>query len=377
MLRLNENEDILRQLSHLTRKTLISFAYLPRLLTMELNVRLVRLAAIPALAHTLDALKSGFATIIQPLVDYEFQQHKKLQLNLLFTLPEISSSKSLCTVEQLRPITYKHKGYCFGGPVSFDDLLLLTCDTQRFLLKAPELEKCYQDDITILCPENILHTVQQPTWLGLPWTPTSKVAFRRFHKLRSHCRHTPLMLLLGGRYFLSTGSHNLTLYSPGYTQHLSLSPLSIIHVPCNTSFQYQKGGLGTCPSTLRYSLPVFQNNHFTYVPWLSTPASNINLSAPNFPVPSDFTLDNTTLVSLDHTYNLLDHSLTQRLTKLRKDISHLQTASTTTMNDIFTYLTFALTILNCFVLLIFVRRLRPPLQLPTISLSTRDTTTDD
>ena len=38
MLRLNENEDILRQMSHLTRKTLISFAYLPRLLTMELKV---------------------------------------------------------------------------------------------------------------------------------------------------------------------------------------------------------------------------------------------------------------------------------------------------------------------------------------------------
>ena len=54
MLRLNEIEDILRQLSHLTRKTLISFAYLPRFLTMKLNVRLLRLAAIPALAHTLD-----------------------------------------------------------------------------------------------------------------------------------------------------------------------------------------------------------------------------------------------------------------------------------------------------------------------------------
>lgn len=98
MLCLNEIEDILRELSHLTHKTLISFADLPRSLTMELNIRL---AAIPAQAHTLDALKSGFATIIQPLVDYEFQQHKKLQLNLLFTLPEISSSKSLRTVEQL------------------------------------------------------------------------------------------------------------------------------------------------------------------------------------------------------------------------------------------------------------------------------------
>ena len=172
---LNEIEGILCQLSHLTRKTLISFANLPRFLTMELNIRL---AVIPALAHTLDALKSGFATIIQPLVDYEFQQHKKLQLNLLFTLPEMSSSKSLCTVEQLRPITYQHKGHCLGGLVSFDDLLLLTCDTQRFLLKAPELEKCYQDDTTILCPENFLHTVQQRTWLGLPWTPNSKLAFR-------------------------------------------------------------------------------------------------------------------------------------------------------------------------------------------------------
>ena len=127
---------------------------------MELNIRL---AAIPALAHTLDALKSGFATIIQPLVDYEFQQHKKLQLNLLFTLLKISSSKSLCTVEQLRPITYQHKVHCFGGLVSFDDLLLLTCDTQRFLLKAPELEKCYHDDTTILCPENVLHVA----WLTL------------------------------------------------------------------------------------------------------------------------------------------------------------------------------------------------------------------
>ena len=88
------------------------------------------------------------------------------------------------------------------------------------------------------------------------------------------------------------------------------------------------------------------------------------------------TLDNTTLIYLDHNYNLLDQSLTLRLTKLREDISHLQTASTTTVNDIFTYLTFALTILNCFVLLIFVRRLRQPLQIPTISLSTRNTTTD-
>lgn len=89
MLWLTEIEDILRQLSHLTRKDLISFADLPRFLTMELNIQL---AAIPTLVHMLDALKSGFAVIIQPLVDKEYQHNKKLQLNLLFTLPEILSS---------------------------------------------------------------------------------------------------------------------------------------------------------------------------------------------------------------------------------------------------------------------------------------------
>ena len=71
MLRLTEIKDVLRQMSHLPRKDLINFADLPRFLTMELNVRLV---AIPTLVYTLDALKSGFAAIIQPLVDYEYQE---------------------------------------------------------------------------------------------------------------------------------------------------------------------------------------------------------------------------------------------------------------------------------------------------------------
>ena len=153
MLRLTKVEYVLSQLSYLTRKDLITFANLPCSLTMELNVRL---AAIPTFVHTLDALKSGFAAIIQPLVDHEYQHSEKLQLNLLFTLPEISSSQSLCTIEQLRPITYRHNEHCFGGPLPFDDLLL-TCDKKRFLLRTPELDKCFQDDTTILCPGNLLY----------------------------------------------------------------------------------------------------------------------------------------------------------------------------------------------------------------------------
>ena len=137
--------------------------------------------------------------------------------------------------------------------------------------------------------------------LGLPWTPSLKIAFKQFHQTLSHCRHIPSMLL-GGRYYLSTRFHNLTLYSPTSATHLSLTLLLIIHVPCNTSFQYQKGGLGTtCPKHLRFSFPVFRENHFTYIPWATTTETNVNISAPHIPLPSDFTVDNSTLVSLDNT----------------------------------------------------------------------------
>ena len=262
----------------------------------------------------------------------------------------------------------------------FDDLLLLTCDNQRYLLKAAELDKCFQDDTTILCPENILHTVQQPTWLGLPWTPNSKLAFKQLHRVLTPCRHTPLMLLLGGRYYLSTAFQNLILYSHTTTIQLSLSPLSIIHVPCNSSFQYQKGGLGKCPQTLRFSIPVFQNSHFTYVPWTTAQTHTVNISAPNIPIPEDLNIDNSTFVSLDNTYDLVDRTVIQRLTKLKDDINQLQPTVSPTVNDIFTYLTFALTIMNFLAFLFLfgrIRRAHHPLQLPTVSLSARETTTDE
>ena len=111
ILRLNEIEDTLRQLSHITRKTVISFAELPRFLTAELEIRL---AQIPTMVHTLAALKEGFSLIMEPLVDYEFTANKKMQLSLLFTLPELSSPSALCTIEQLVPITYQNNGKCFA-----------------------------------------------------------------------------------------------------------------------------------------------------------------------------------------------------------------------------------------------------------------------
>ena len=262
--------------------------------------------------------KTGFAAIIQPLVDYEYQHNKELQLNLLSTLLEISSSQSLCTIEQLRPITYKHNEHCFGRPIPFDDLLLLNCDKQRFLLRSPELDKCFHDVTTILCPGNLLHTVLQPAWLGLPCTLSSKMAFKQFHQILLQCCHTPSMLLLGGRYYLSTGFHSLSLYSLTSTTHLFLSPLSIIHVLCNTSFNTL-----TC---------FVSENHFTYVPWATATKTSVNILVPHIPLTSDFKVDNSTLVSLDNTYDLLHHTLTQRLTQLKADISRLQPTFITSVN---------------------------------------------
>ena len=97
ILQLNEIEDILRQMSHLTRKDLISFTDLPRFLTTELEIHL---AKIPSMVHTIAALKAGFSIIMQPLVDYEFAANKKMQLNLLFTLPEVSADTAFCIIEQ-------------------------------------------------------------------------------------------------------------------------------------------------------------------------------------------------------------------------------------------------------------------------------------
>ena len=328
ILRLNEIKDILGQMSHLTGKDLISFTDLPWFLTAELEICL---AKIPSMIHTITALKAGFSIIMQPLVDYEFTANKKIQLNLLFTLPEVSAENALCILEQLVPITYQHNGLCFGGPLPRTDLSLITCGAKRYVLKSTELDQCSRDDTTIFCPTNVLTTVQEPHWLGLPWSPESKLQFQHIHQVFSHCKLLQPMLLLGGRYYLSTVSQNITLSSPHTTQHLHLSPLSIVHIPCYMSFHAQRTGLGTCPSTLRFSIPLFQNSQFSYIPWKDVSSHKLTLAVPGIPIPKDFTLDNSTLKSLDQTYNSLDRDLTLRLAKFSHDVNNLEVTNTTTL----------------------------------------------
>ena len=101
----------------------------------------------------------------------------------------------------------------------------------------------------------------------------------------------------------------------------------------------------TCPQVLRFSLPVFQTNRFPHVSCSSSNAPTGNIPVPYILIPVDFSFDNFTVL-WGKSYIVIDHILTQRLTKLRVDINQLQPTSSITFNNILTCLVFALTIVN-------------------------------
>ena len=98
--------------------------------------------------------------------------------------------------------------------------------------------------------------------------------------------------------------------------------------------------------------------------WTGTPGQNpsFTLAVSDIPIPKDFSLDNSTLQSLDQTYNSLDRD-------------SLEVTDTTTLNDIFTYIAFAFTVLNLIALFVLFGRLRQlspaPKQNPQVSVAVR------
>ena len=66
---------------------------------------------------------------------------------------------------------------------------------------------------------------------------------------------------------------------------------------------------------------MFHDGQFQFVPWVALPLQNNTASSiPNFFIPTPLHLDNSTLQSLDTTYDTLDQDLTRRLQKVRQDI---------------------------------------------------------
>ena len=169
LLRLTEIDDLLRQLAHTSRKNLVSFADLPRFLTADLSIKL---ASVPSVANTLDALKDGFPLLVEPLIDYHLVNSRNLQLQLLFTLPTLDQQKAICTMEQLIPLSYQINNKCLGGTIARHDLVLL-----------------YEEESTFLCPADVLSTVENPLRLGLKWTSQTKLSFRHAHSLSPSCKY--------------------------------------------------------------------------------------------------------------------------------------------------------------------------------------------
>ena len=112
-------------------------------------------------------LKRWFPLLIEPLVDYHLVNSRNLQLHLLFTLPTLDQGTALCTMEQLVPLSYQTNGKCFGGTIARHDMVLLTCDNKRYVLKQTARDQCFKEETTVVCPADVLSTVEDPLWLGL------------------------------------------------------------------------------------------------------------------------------------------------------------------------------------------------------------------
>ena len=104
---------------------------------------------------------------------------------------------------------------------------------------------------------------------------------------------------------------------------------------------------------MAFSLPIFQPDQLTYVPW--KPATNdttFQLHYQSLAVLPPLSFDNKILRNLDTLYSQLDGELTTKLHDGRKNIAKIQPATTSTLSDVFTYLAFSLTFLHSLIFII-------------------------
>ena len=105
------------------------------------------------------------------------------------------------------------------------------------------------------------------------------------------------------------------------------------------------------------SLPIFQPDQFTYVPW--QPATNVTtfqLHYQSLAFLPPLSFDNKTLCDLNALYSQLDGELTTKLHDVCKNIAMLEPVTASTLTDVFTYLAFSLTFLYTliFIILLFL-----------------------
>lgn len=208
LLRLIELNDVLHQVHQLHKKELIGFDSLPSFLSTATKQQLGKIAT---LQDTVNALDAGFPLLLHPLIDYQYQLSRSIGINILFTIPELTSDSTFCTLEYLLPLKYNLSGTCYQGPISREKLALLRCARSEYIVHVDLLQKRYHSDSTFVCPQNMLKLVNDTSWLGLPWNSKTKLSFNRIHRKAPDCSNLHNFHHLGGRYYLSTQQGELTI----------------------------------------------------------------------------------------------------------------------------------------------------------------------
>jgi len=110
----------------------------------------------------------------------------------------------------------------------------------------------------------------------------------------------------------------------GTKNYVSVTPLSVLHVPCNISFDSQAIGLVKCLNTISFSPPIFQSAHSSFVPWSPTTNNSLfQLHYQSLYILPPLSFDNKTIADLDETYHILDGQLTIQIQDICKCVQHL------------------------------------------------------
>ena len=341
LLRFFEIQDIFHQFARFQGKELVGYNDLPESLASTLSSHLQKQRNFK---YTAKALADGFPILMNPVTQYHHQD-QFMSLHTLLTLPRVATKTSFCTIEYLSPITYQANRQCYAGPLTRNDLVLVSCSDSIIVFKADTLTKCLTQRGTLVCPETVTRRSQDSSWLGLPWTPSSTITFPRTHSPTT-CDATDHIFHLGGRYYLSTRKQTIQLS----TGPLRMSPLAVYHIPCNATSDTLTTGFGSCPSTITITFPIFRRKIIKYVPW--TPMDNnatINLHYKSLNVPPPLKLNKTVLIALDRTFQRLDGDLAIKLQKVRQDINRIHEVNVTPTAIILASIAISLSLINVIV----------------------------
>ena len=353
LLRFLELQDIFHQFSQIQGRELVGYNDIPVSLSSTISAKL---QLQPQFRFTSKALADGFPILINPVTQFKHKD-RYMSVDTLLTLPRIASKSAFCTIEYLTPLIYRVKNKCFSGPLTRNDLMLVSCINSKVVIKTDMLNKCFNKYGTLLCPETITRHSRDGSWLGIPWVPGSSMSFPRTHSI-TKCTPTDPILHLGGRFFLSTKTQQIRMS----TGLLNMSPLAIYNIPCNSTSTDLPTGFGTCPYVLTIHLPIFRRKRVKFIPW--TPENNnatLNLHYKSLGVLPPIHFNKNITKALDETYQRLDGHFSTQIRKVKAEIKKIHTVKGTSTPIIIASIAICLSVVNHVIFILwwfFNRKLR-------------------